>query len=100
MKDSTHEKILEQYFNHELHRSVFKFRFKNQIKDTSIEIVSNLKKVKDLSISDAFANWVVRTDNYTEKDFCNYVLSQKIPNTIVLPKSEFDEIISSKNKIF
>lgn len=41
-----------------------------------------------LDIEAAFTNWVYRTKEYTEKAFCNYVMS-KDPNIECLSRKEF-----------
>ncbi len=39
-------------------------------------IYHNLPETHGLSINDAFQNWIVRTKNYNEKSFVDYVLSK------------------------
>lgn len=51
------------------------------------EVYHNLQHF-GLDIEDAFTNWVYRTQKYTRKSFCNYVMSKDI-NIECLSKEEF-----------
>ena len=45
-------------------------------KEVSFTVYHNLPNVQGLSFDNAFANWYVRTNVFTAKSLCDYIMSK------------------------
>lgn len=59
--------------------------FKARGKKIKFSVNHNLSEF-GLNIEDAVHNWVYRTNEYTAKSFCQYVVSKDPINLICIPK--------------
>lgn len=62
--------------------------FKLSGKPKQFKVYNNLHTL-GLDVLSAFENWAVRTKNYTEKSFCDYVKSKDPANIICLTEVEY-----------
>ena len=45
-------------------------------KPIKFQVVHNLPNIKGLSFDDALENWVYRTNKYTSKSLCEYIMNK------------------------
>lgn len=66
-------------------------QFKVDSKLIKFQVVHNLDESKGLSFNKALENWAYRTDKYTAKSLCNYIMS-KSQNTICMTMSKWNKL--------
>ncbi len=61
---------------------------------TEFWIIHNLPETQGLNIQGALDNWLVRTDKYTDKSFCDYINSKRhMTGHIAMTKKEYEELL-------